>query len=565
MKFFRTTLLLAAATLLIAGLQSCASAKFASMVPEGQHYLAKNKIVIKNSKEVRSSDLSKYLTQIPAKSTGIGFSVLKAEPVIFDSTLVVTSIDAINNRLEYLGFYDSQTEASTSYEGKRANVTYEVTLGKQYPMKEITYNVADSVMDDIYARNRVKTLIKEGDRLAESVLELESQRMATVYRDNGYYGFSKNYFFFFADTTTTRDSSLLWVELRDYTRNESPSAARPHTRYEIGNVSIVPQGNLKVKSDFLQYLNLIEPRTPYSETVINNTYTRFTSNRLFSTVNIEMTPRDSSIVDCAILLSPSKIQSIGFDLQGSVNSTGLFGVNPSVTYSHKNLFGGGEYFTMAVGGNWQFMFGNPAYTNEFSLASSLSFPRFLFAPSQWFKGPVLPRTNVSLSYNHQKRPEYDRSIIASSYGYSFNPTSNITIEWTPIRANVVNVYDMDSTFFKSLSSSYLQYSYMTHVDIGGGINAYYTSNTATNPKETYFYVRFSGNVAGNLLNTLDPLMKQNAAGQSLILNVPYAQYARGEINLVRTTFFGNSGNLALATRLAGGMGYAYGNSNGEIN
>ena len=218
-KFFRTTLLLAAATLLIAGLQSCASAKFASMVPEGQHYLAKNKIVIKNSKEVRSSDLSKYLTQIPAKSTGIGFSVLKAEPVIFDSTLVVTSIDAINNRLEYLGFYDSQTEASTSYEGKRANVTYEVTLGKQYPMKEITYNVADSVMDDIYARNRVETLIKEGDRLAESVLELESQRMATVYRDNGYYGFSKNYFFFFADTTTTRDSSLLWVELRDYTRN----------------------------------------------------------------------------------------------------------------------------------------------------------------------------------------------------------------------------------------------------------------------------------------------------------------------------------------------------------
>jgi outer membrane protein assembly factor BamA len=126
---------------------------------------------------------------------------------------------------------------------------------------------------------------------------------------------------------------------------------------------------------------------------------------------------------------------------------------------------------------------------------------------------------------------------------------------------VVNVYDMDSTFFKSLSSSYLQYSYMTHVDIGGGINAYYTTNTATNPKESYFYVRFSGNVAGNLLNTLDPLMKQNEAGQSLILNVPYAQYARGELNLVRTTFFGNAPNVSLAARIAGGLGYAYGNSN----
>ncbi len=567
MKSFRATLLFAAATLLIAGLSSCASAKFASMVPDGQHYLAKNKISIKNAKEtkgakeVKTSDLGKYVAQIPAKSTGIGFSALKAEPVIFDSTLISASIDAIHNRLEYLGFYDSQTEASTNYEGKRATVTYNVTLGKQYPMKEISYNVADSLMDDIYSRNRSKSLVNEGDRLAESVLELESQRMASIYRDNGYYGFSKNYFFFFADTTATPDSSLLWVEIRDYTRNESPSAARPHTRYDIGNVSIVPQGNLKVKSKFLQYLNLIEPSTPYSESVINNTYSRFTANRLFSTVNIEMTPRDSSIVDCAILLSPSKIQSIGFDLQGSVNSTGLFGVNPSVTYSHKNLFGGGEYFTMAVGGNWQFMFGNPAYTNEFSLSSTLSLPRFLFAPSRWFRGPILPRTNISLSYNHQKRPEYDRSIIASSYGYSFNPTSNISIEWTPIRANVVNVYDMDSTFFKSLSSSYLQYSYITHIYRGGGINAYYTTNTATNPKESYFYVRFSGNVAGNMLNALDPLMKQNSAGQSLILNVPYAQYARGELNLVRTTFFGNSGNLALAARIAGGMGYAYGNSN----
>ena len=566
MKLFRTTFLLLAATLTIAGISSCASSRFASMVPDGQHYLAKSKIVVKNAKDfkdtkdVKTSELNKYLAQAPAKSAGIGFSVLKAEPVIFDSTLLDNSVDAILQRLEYLGYYNSKAETVTKYEGKKASVTYNLTLGKLFPMKDISYSVKDSIMDAIYAKGLSKSLLKEGDKLAESVLELESQRLASLYRDNGYYSFSKNYFFFFADTTATPDSALLSVELRDYTRNETPSAAKPHTQYNIGTVAVVPQGNLKVKSKFLQYLNLIQPSTPYSETVINNTYSRFTSNRLFSTVNIEMTPRDSSTVDCEILLTPSKLQNIGFDLQGSVNSTGLFGVNPSVSYSHKNLFGGGEYFTMAVGGNWQFMFNTPAYTNEFSLSSALSIPRFVGAPARWFSGPVLPKTNIALSYNHQKRPEYDRSIIASSYGYSFNPTSNITIEWTPVRANVVNVYDMDSTFFRSLSSSYLQYSYMTHVDIGGGINAYYTSNTATNPKETYFYIRFSGNVAGNMLNMLDPMLKQNKAGQSLILDVPYAQYARGELQLVKTTFFSNSPEVSLAARIAGGMGYAYGNS-----
>ena len=566
MKLFRTTFLLLAAAAAIAGISSCASSRFASKVPDGQHYLAKNKIVIKNarnfkdSKEIKTSELNKYLTQTPAKSSGLSISNLKLEPVIFDSTLVYPSIDAIKHRLEYLGFYDCEAEAVTEYDDKKAKVTYYVTLGKEFPMKKISYVIPDSVMEAIHENGLSKSLIKEGNKLAESVLELESQRLASLYRDNGYYGFSKNYFFFFADTTATPDSALLSVELRDYTRNETPSAAKPHTQYNIGNVAIVPQGNLKVKGKFLQYLNQIQPSTPYSETLINNTYSRFTSNRLFSTVNIEMTPKDSSTVDCEILLSPSKLQSIGFDLQGSVNSTGLFGVNPSVSYSHKNLFGGGEYFTMAVGGNWQFMFNSPAFTNEFSLTSALSIPRFVGAPAKWFPGPVLPRTNIALSYNHQKRPEYDRSIIASSYGYSFNVTPNLTIEWTPLRANVVNVYDMDSTFFRNLSSSYLQYSYMTHVDIGGGINAYYTTNTATNPKESYFYLRFSGNVAGNMLNMFDPLLKQNSAGQSLILDVPYAQYARGELQLVRTTFFGESQDLSLAARIAGGLGYAYGNS-----
>lgn len=561
MKRFRNTFLLWAATFAIAGLTSCASSKFASMVPEGQHYLAKSKIVVNESKDVKKSDLKKYLAQTPVKSAGIGFSVLKAEPVIFDSSLVHTSEEAIIQRLEYLGYYYSKAEAVTTYDGKKAKVRYYVTPGKEFPMKEISYIMTDSVMNSIYnTKGHQKSLLKEGNKLAEAVLEQESQRLASIYRDNGYYGFSKNYFFFFADTTASPDSALLSVELRDYTRNESPSAARPHTQYNIGTVAIVPQGNLSVKSKFLQYLNQIQPNTPYSETVINNTYSRLTGNRVFSTVNIEMTPRDSSTVDCEILLSPSKLQSIGFDLQGSVNSTGLFGVNPSVSYTHKNLFGGGEYFTMAVGGNWQFMFNSPAFTNEFSLASSLSIPRFVGAPARWFKGPVLPRTNIALSFNHQKRPEYDRSIIASSYGYSFSPTPNISIEWTPLRANVVNVYDMDSTFFSSLSSSYLQYSYMTHVDIGGGINAYYTTNTSTNPRESYFYVRFSGNVAGNMLNMFDPLMKQNKEGQSLILNVPYAQYARGELSLVRTTFFNNSQDVSLAARISGGMGYAYGNS-----
>lgn len=547
-------------SLLLLGAVSCVSYRTARKVPEGKYLLANNIVSITNSNKVHGSELSKYLTQSPTKMSELGFNALFVDPVIFDSTALASSEVAINSHLEFLGFYNSQVKTAVNTSRKKATVNYEVAIGKAYPIKSIDYIIRDSVIYKIYTNELEGSYLKVGDRLSESNLELESERAASILRNNGYYGFTKNYFFYYADTTSAQDGALLSVVLENYTRNEAPSAARQHTAYTIGSVAIEPQGNLRVKESFLKYLNQIESNSLYNESAINNSYQRFTSNRLFSSVNIEMTPRDSSYVDCKILLSPSKLQSIGFNLEGSVNSTGLFGVNPTVSYTNKNLFGGGEYLTLGIGGNYQFMIKDPKHTTEFSLSSTLSLPRFLLLPSRYFSGPVLPKTNLSLSFNSQKRPEYERSILSTSYGYSWNHSQNLRFQWYPFRINAVNVFDMDEAFFSSLSSSYLQYTYQSHLDIGGGVNMLYTTAPETNPKRSYFYARFQGDISGNILSMLDGGLSKNSSGKSLIFKVPYAQYARGELSLVQTSFFGREKKMSLAARLLGGVGYSYGNS-----
>ena len=128
--------------------------------------------------------------------------------------------------LEYQGYYGSTIDTAVVRKNNRATVSYIVTLGKQYPMKDITYKIADTAICRIFEADKPNHTLKVGAPLSEESLEKEAERFATLLRSKGYYGFTKNYLFNFADTTAVPDSALLTVELRNYTRNESPAAAR---------------------------------------------------------------------------------------------------------------------------------------------------------------------------------------------------------------------------------------------------------------------------------------------------------------------------------------------------
>ena len=566
------------ASIILAAL-SCSTTR---VLEDGQYRLAKNKITIENSKTFNPTVLEPYLKQKPNSyfifgwnpflnlynwSNGKGgawdrfVQKLGVAPVVYDPDMVDSSIENLKNHLNYLGYYNSDVSSSIAVTKKRVKVTYNVTLGKQYPISKITYTLPDNKeFAESFLKDTTNLSIKPGDYLSESSLQAETERSSQVLRNQGYYSFNKNYYFFEADTLTIPGSALLNLTVNEYTRNETPKDAQPIRKFYINDAKISYPNTLKFRDNILRELTTITPGDVYSADEINRTYSRLTALKVFSSVNIGMTPVDTDLVDCSISMAQSKLQGFKFNLESSVNSTGLFGVSPQVSYYHKNIFRGGEWLNLSFMGNFQFKFNDYVRSNEFGVSAGLSFPKFFPLPYRFFKGAI-PRTDVNLTYNYQSRPEYTRNIISVTYGYNGNFKRRFFYQAYPLQMNVVRLFDLDEKFYKSLvNDPFLLNAYQDHFDFGSGATLYYTTNPDNTPKVPHFYSRFQFDIAGNLLSAFKPLMEKNSNGQGMIWNTPFSQFVRGEITLSKTWFLGKKSKQSIATRLQAGAGYAYGNS-----
>ena len=574
-RFWRISAVLVA----VIGLLSCSTTK---VLQDNEYRLAKNTIEVKNDKHFNTNQLQAYLKQKPnsyfifgwnpflnvynwQNGKGKGWDKLVQKvgvaPVVYDADQVDNTIANLENRLEYLGYYNSKVESQISVKRRKVNVTYNVTLGKRYPIESISYTVpAEGDFDEDFLADTSSLSVKVGDYLSEAALEAETERSSAVLRNKGFYTFNKNYYFFEADTISKPGSALLHLTINEYTRNESEKDASPIRKFFFKDVTITYPKTLNIRGKVLRDLSTIHPGDPYSSDIVNQTYSRLSALKVFSSVNIGMNQVDTNLVDCSISVTQSKLQGIKLNLEASTNSSGLLGISPQISYYHKNIFRGGEWLNLSFMGNFQFMLRDAVRSNEFGVSGSLSFPKFFPLPYRYFKGAV-PRTDVNLTYNYQDRPEYTRNIIATSYGYNGSVGNKFYYQAYPLQLNIVRLFNLDPDFYEDLADDpFLRNAYQNHFDLGSGLTLYYTTNAESIPKETYFYTRFQFDIAGNMLSLFNPLMKKDSNGSGIIWNTPYSQFVRSEITLGRTWIFGKNDGQSIATRLLAGAGFAYGNS-----
>ena len=568
-------------TIIIAAicLMSCSTTK---VLQDNEYRLAKNDIEVVNDKHFNTDQLQPYLKQKPNAYFIFGWNpflnvynwqngkgktwdkLIKKvgiAPVVYDAELVESSITNLENRLEYLGYFNSKVDSRISVKRRKVNVTYDVTLGKRFPIKSIDISLPEhGEFKSEFLADTSSMTVKVGDYLSEAALESETDRFSAVMRNQGFYTFNKNYFFFEADTLACPDSALLYLTVKEYTRNETAKEAAPIRKFYFNNVNITYPKTLNIREKVLRDLSTIHSGTQYSSNVVNQTYSRLSALRVFSSVNIGMNQVDTNLVDCSISVAQSKLQGVKFNLEGSTNSSGLLGISPQLSYYHKNIFRGGEWLNLSFMGNFQFKFNEDIRSNEFGVSAGLSFPKFFPLPYRYFKGAV-PRTDVNVTYNYQDRPEYKRNIIATSYGYNGSVGSRFFYQAYPLQLNVVHLFNLNPDFYETLADDpFLRNAYQNHFDLGSGMTLYYTTNAESIPKETFFYTRFQFDIAGNMLSLFNPLMEKDSNGAGMIWNTPYSQFVRSELTLSKTWVFGRNDGQSIATRILAGAGYAYGNS-----
>lgn len=551
-----------------------------SSLPEGEYLLRKADVKV-NDKSFNASDLSSYVVQKPnsyllglnpllsiynwAGNSQTGFANflrrLGTAPVVYEAGKVDESTANLAQHLNYMGYYGSQVESDVNVKGRKVYVTYYVTLGRRYTLSAIDYEIPTyGTFQEDFAADLPNTTLHTGDFLSEEALEAEANRSARHFRNRGYYGFTKSYFAFEADTLAHDGTARLKAQIRDYALEDDPSSARPHRKYTIGKVSIDYPKDLKIRHKVLENLNLLRPGQPYSEKTINDTYTRFTNVSMLSGVNVNVTPVSEDQVDCNISLRNSGLQGFKTNLEASVNSSGLIGISPQLSYYHKNIFRGGEILNLGLKGNFQFRPSDKVSSTEVSLSTGVRFPRFIGLPNSYFKGPYIPRTDISLAFNYQNRPEYRRFVISSAFTYNGRFSERLFYQFSPIRANISRIFDISDDFYLSLLDNiYLLQVYSDNFDMGVSGMLYYTTNASTIPTTPYHYARLSVDLSGNVLSLFNPLLPVKD-GQHLIWNTPYSQYVRGELQLGKTFRFGKDDKQSLALRFLIGAGYGYGNS-----
>ena len=603
----------------IVALAGCSTTR---LIPEGESRLVDNEIKILNSKGYQTSTLEPYIKQKPNTDFFFGWSPFMSiwnwsngkdngwdrfvkkvghEPVIFEPSLVEDSRENILNHLQYQGYYNSKVRDSVVTRNKKTTVYYKINLGKQYIIDSVSYNIDCKELAENFYRDSLQKVIKTNAPLSEESLDKSSGEIAQALRNDGFFGFTKNYFFFSADTLGKDGKASVKVDIRDYSRNELPKDATPHRIFKYGKVTIIPMKkpsnplvysfvgdsvvavpamNLYTPTDSVEYrgltikyhnelflrkrilsrLNYVKPGMTYSEEEVSKTYSRFSNLNLFSSVNIQMDPVDSTTVDCTMKLTASELQGYKLGLESSLNSTGLYSISPSVSYYHKNLFKGAELFSISLMGDFQFGFNSNKRATEFGAATSLSTPNFLFLPDRIFKSTNIPRTEFAVSYNYQERPEYTRNILSGSYSYVWNSKDRFFFKVSPVQLNVVKLYNMKPDFYQSLKDPFLINSYKDHFDLGLGTNIYYTTDSSPRPAHSYYYMRWQNDLSGNLLSAFNRFMPENESGERLIWQSPYSQYYRTEVTSVYTWRLGKKENHSIATRLLAGFGVGYGNS-----
>ncbi len=404
------------------------------------------------------------------------------KPVYFSQVDRQRMAELILNRLDNSGFFYSKVGSKIDSTKNLAGLKFEVALETPYTLAELKLDSDSLGVYKEIERALENTTLQSGDRFDLQVLKYERERIDEELKQKGYYNFNPDFLIFEADTNRYDTKKFdLFLRLK---KNLPEKAVFPYTvdsvtvypNYTIGNdtTATTAESELVNGLSFIQQEKFFkaEKLAPYilfNEGELYNAETaRLTSNRLsalgsYKFVNIRFNEADSTAVDntgslyADIFLSPLNKRSMRAELQAVTKSNGFAGPGIALTYTNRNLFNGGETFSIVgnFGYETQLAAGKNSGLSSISagLRAELLIPRLVpFSPSR-FRYAV-PKTKISFGGDILKRSQlYTILSFNSSFGYTWNANRFVYHEINPISLNYVNLAETSDEFDAILANN----------------------------------------------------------------------------------------------------------------
>lgn len=538
----------------------------------------------------------------PEKEKGISGWLRKIgeEPVIYDEFLKIKSTEQLKGYLQSKGYYDSQVDDTVHYKKKRVKVNYHITTNEPIIIRSLSYLIHDKEIESIVMHDSPNSLIKIGANFDTDMLQEERERLEQLLKQKGYYNFNKQFVNYLADSTSNNFMVNLTLVIKKFQQIDSNKVTihRDHKKYKINKVYVItdfdprqalqlkekyynifdtiydrgiyfvskPSENLKHKVVF--QANFIREGSLYNIENVNSTYQHLNSLQIFKLINIQFNEIDSltndslnlGYLNCVIQLSKYYLQSYTVELQGT-NSSGNIGVGGNVLYQHRSLFGGAEVVDFKINGSVETLnenIRNIKNTLELGGDITVNIPKFVLPifRAEDFSKKHKPKTQISVGYNYQDRPDYQRTIANFSYGYAWEESKVKRHIFRLVEINAVKLPFVTDNFKTYIEKTLLSSSYENHV-VSVTSYSFIYNNQDIKKNSDFNYLRVNTELSGNLLTTINSLSDApKVDGSYQIMGLPYSQYFKADIDFRYYQILNETNNFVYRIFLGGAVPYS---------
>jgi len=531
-------------------------------------------------------------------------------PVIFDSTLVDKSSYILKQLFINKGYINVDVDPEIVRKKKKAKVTYNIHGNEPYKIglysaSILDPNIKQEMGDEGEPLHPVRgessstrnSLIKSGMLFDRDILDAERERISSLLRNRGFYQFNKEYLKYEADSALNNNTVNINLMLGLFPKI-SPEGEKqyvPFKKYYIDELKIyldsdpLTVGNINsyqhshsisyngytiyykgrrpsIRHNTLRSSSSIKPHKPYSLMEENATYSDYTSLSALSNVHIrfdEFTRNDSSFLTANLFTMPARKQIVSYSVEGT-NTAGNLGVASAVTYSHRNLFRGSETFNFKVRGAYETINNFEYPYLELGTDASIHIPKIVFP---WLFERVSSRartsTEISISYNQQNRPEYNRTMFSGGLHLAFQGR-----ERTAGR-HQVDILDIDYVYLPTKNEDFMNrlpagaqyFGYTDQFIVGTGYTYTKTTYNPMQKQRNAYTFRYQLELAGNLLYGLNKAFNADKGANGIsyqVFNNYFAQFVKTDADYAKTYIIDSRNSFAW--RIGGGIGYPYGNS-----
>lgn len=527
--------------------------------------------------------------------------VVGEPPAFYDSLISKKDLENIALYCKQKGYFDVQVKDSIQILRKnKIRLIYLVDAGKPYIIESIVRKSDDAYMNSFLQQYSSQSLLHEGQRYDEDIMNDERTWITKELRKNGFFQFNKDYIRFFVDTSNRLKTARIEIVILQPQQN---GLIVPHRRFQIGKIytdlnfsfgrhdslsrdtllfswqskniqadtiKFIYDGKLFLKPPVIANRLFFSKGEWFNEDDANRTIDAMNGLNCFRYVNIRYQLSQNSehsevgTLDTYIELTPMIRNSINVELDAT-NNAGNLGMAGNLIYRNKNLFSRAQQFSISVRGGLELqrsLFEKdtiekivkvlPFNSAEYNVQANLSVPM----SSTLFSRSARPVMRFVSGYHFQLRPNYSRYITTLSALLEYRESQYRFIQiYAPLNYVKVNP---DSTF-KALLMQFpkpLRYSYTDHLIPSMGISLVYNNQEAKS--RHYSYRRTNFEMAGIAYWVIFGF---NSAMQNEIyklLDVAYSQYLKLDID--RRHYFRLGEKQMVAFRIFTGIGFPFGNS-----